>query len=353
LKRAIASSGIEGVVIAPGPNSRYLTGVTSHMMERPFLLFVPRDGELQLVAPTIEAGPYRDCPVRIGIHDWRDSEGPSKAMSQALKALSIRGKWGVEGRVPFQYLELFLKYAPVKLENAEPILQGLREVKDSDEVRLMKKSAEILSASFEEAPSLIREGMTELELARKLEEAIYSNGATDTSDMLVQSGPRSANSHSLPSSRRIRKGDSIVLDLVSSLEGYHADITRTLCLGRCDDVEKVYNEVLDAQEAAIDAAAEGVPVGEVDRAARSRLTEAGLGDRFTHRTGHGLGLEVHEAPYIVEGGREKLRESSFFTIEPGVYIPGRLGVRIEDNLGIIAGKGAVITSPPKEYGWWR
>lgn len=353
LKMEMKSSELDGVVISPGPNSLYLTGVNSHMMERPFLLFVPREGEVQLLAPAIEAGPYDHCPLEISIHRWTDSQGPTEAMKAILAKLSIKKRWGVEGRTPFQYLHFFMKHASVKLENAEPILQGLREVKDEGEVTLMKRSAKILSKSLGDTAGLIREGMTELEVAKKLEDTIYSNGATGVSDLLVQSGPRSADPHSFASPKKIRRGESIVLDLVSSYRGYNADITRTLCLGGCAAVEKVYEEVLDAQLAAIEAAGEHVAVGAVDEAARSRLARAGLGERFTHRTGHGLGLEVHEAPYIVQGGKEKLRENEFFTVEPGVYIPGKLGVRIEDDLGILGGKASVITPLPKEFGWWK
>ena len=118
-------------------------------------------------------------------------------------------------------------------------------------------------------------------------------------------------------------------------------------------MEKVYGEVLEAQLRAIAAVGEGVPTGAVDAAARSHLARAGLGEYFIHRTGHGLGLEEHEAPYIVENGREELRRNMFFTVEPGVYLPGKLGVRIEDNVRIAGAKGIEITDPPKEYGWWR
>jgi len=353
LKKAMGESGLEGVIMAPGPNIRYLTGVNSFMLERLFLLLVPAEGDPDLVAPAIEAGPYRECPLAMSIHGWTDSQGPEAAIVGALRSFPGGGRWGVEGRVPFQYLSVYRRHSSADVEDAEPVLQGIRATKDDIEVLLMKKSAKILSKSFKEIPQLVREGMTELELARKLADLIYSNGATSTSDLLVQSGARAANPHSLPSNRRIRRGETIVLDLVCEFEGYHSDITRTLCLGRATQVEKVYALVLEAETQAIAAAREGARVGDVDRAARFQLERSGFGKYFIHRTGHGLGLEVHEAPYIIEGGEERLRQNMFFTIEPGVYIPGRLGVRIEDDVRIVGGRAVEISDPPKEYGWWR
>jgi Xaa-Pro dipeptidase len=225
-------------------------------------------------------------------------------------------------------------------------------VKDDAEVAMLRKAAEILSRSFEEFPDLMSEGVTELELGRKATEAIYANGATKVEDVLVQSGPRAADPHGLPSSRRVRRGDGIILDISCTFEGYYADVTRTLSLGAPRELRRIYTEVLEAEKLGIKAAQAGVKVGEVDAAARNHLTGAGLGKYFIHRTGHGLGLEVHESPYIVEGGKEKLKDGMCFTVEPGAYLRGKLGVRIEDDVLIEKGKAAEITSPPKEFGWW-
>jgi Xaa-Pro aminopeptidase len=288
----------------------------------------------------------------MSIYAWTDSQGPSEAVAHAVRGLG-KGRWGVEGRMPFQYLNALKSRMRMTPEDAEPILQGLRAVKDQDEVRLMKKSGEILSRSFDEAPNLIDLGMTELELARKLADLIIAKGASGVSDLLVQSGPRAANPHGLASKKRIKSGEPIILDLVSVYEGYYADITRTLCIGRSVEVERVYEQVLEAQSRARAAAGEGVAVGSVDRAARKYLVDHGLGKYFIHRTGHGLGLEVHEEPYIVDGGDALLRENMFFTIEPGVYIPGKIGVRIEDDVRVDGHRALETTNPPKQYGWWK
>ena len=353
LQDILEEEELRGAVIVPGPNMKYFTGVESLLLERPFMLFVPSEGDLHLVAPTLEAGPYAEVSLPLKIHTWTDSEGPSGAISKAVRSAKVSGKWGAEGRVPFQFLDRLMKKAQVKLRNAEPVLQGMREVKDESEVALLKKSAAILSKSFKEFPTLMQVGMTEVELAKKATDLIYENGATRVDDMLVQSGQRAAVPHGMPTLKKIAKGEGIIIDVGTTYEEYYADITRAFCLGSSPEFEKVYDRVLEAEVAGLNAAAKGVRVGDVDRAARQVLEKAGLGKYFFHRTGHGLGLEVHEAPYIVEGGREKLKPGMCFTVEPGAYIKGRLGVRIEDDI-LIEGKNAVATTDaPKEYGWWK
>ena len=352
LRRSLRDGGFDGGMLVPGPNLRYFTGIHSLLLERPFMLFVPAEGIPHLLAPRLEAGPYASCPVEMEIHQWTDSEGWDRAYRDLTRGLKVRGRWGVEGRVPYLFVYRLLKHSTPTLEDAEPILQGLREVKDAEEIILLKKASVLLGDSFKEFPGVLKEGVTELELARKATEIIYSKGATRVEDVLVQSGERGADPHGLPSSRKLRRGEGIIFDISCEYEGYYADITRTLCLGASRELADVYSKVLDAEVAGIRAGAAGVEVGEVDLAARNRLAKAGLGKYFIHRTGHGLGLEVHEAPYIVEGGKEKLRDGMCYTVEPGAYLRGKLGVRIEDDVLMEKGRAKEITTPPKEYGWW-
>jgi Xaa-Pro aminopeptidase len=353
LKGELGRKGLRGAIIVPGPNMRYLTGVDSLLLERPFMLLVPVEGDAHLVAPAFESGPYAKGPLEVDIHPWTDSEGSTSAISEAARGAKLKGRWGVEGRVPYLFLDRLMKKASPRLRDAEPILQGMREVKDETEVRLLKRSADILSRAFEEFPSLLREGRTELEVAKAATDVIYSKGATHVDDMLVQSGARAADPHGLPSAKKIEKGDGVIIDVGSTFEGYYADVTRAFSIGQSPEMEKVYGKVLEANTSAIGEAARGVRVGEVDAAARRVLKKAGMARYFTHRTGHGLGLEIHEAPYIVEGGREKLKSNMCFTVEPGVYMRGRLGVRIEDDVLIKRRSGVAITVTPKEFGWWK
>jgi Xaa-Pro aminopeptidase len=353
LRKKLAQEGMDGVVLVPGPNMRYLTDVESFLLERPFMLLISASGGTHLVAPELESGPYRRSPMEITVHAWTDAQGPKQAIEAAAKGAGFEGTWGVEGKVPFAYLDRLTEGKRTKLESAEGILQGLREIKDEAEMRLVRKSAAILAKSFREFPDLIRDGMTETELAKAATDAIQQNGAVKVDDMLVQSGWRAADPHSLPSSKKIRKGESIVVDIGTSYRGYYADVTRTFCLGTAREFEKVYGVVLEGQEEAIRTAKEGVEVGAVDGAARKVIEKAGYGKEFFHRTGHGLGLEIHEGPYIVTGGKEKLRDGMYFTVEPGVYLREKLGVRIEDDVLMSRGVGEEVTKGPKEYGWWR
>ncbi len=351
LRRELVSAGLGGVVVVPGPNMQYLTGVQSMLLERPFMLLFAARGEPHLVAPELEAGPYRRCPLPMQVHAWTDSQGSAGAIDGAAKGAGFRGKWGVEGKAPFLFLSK-LKGSS-RFEDAEPILQGLREVKDESEARLLRESGRILGDAFEELPSILREGMTELEAARAATELIYAHGASKVDAMLVQSGARAADPHGGPTAKKIGRGEGVIFDVGSTFEGYYADVTRTICVGSAKGIEDVYAKVLEAEERGIAAAEEGARTGDVDGAARGVLRRAGMGKYFIHRTGHGLGLEVHEAPYIVEGGKEKLRRDMCFTVEPGVYIPGELGVRIEDDVLMGEKGGEAITTTPKEFGWWR
>jgi Xaa-Pro aminopeptidase/Xaa-Pro dipeptidase len=353
LRTQLESVGLKGAIIVPGPNLRYFTGVESMLLERPFMFLVPVRGEAHLVAPALEAGPYTEARLDVEIHSWTDSAGSAGAISEAVKGARVKGRWGVEGKVPYLFLDRLLKQAQPKLRDAEPVLQGLREVKDEAEVGLLKKSARVLSRAYERFPDLMKEGLTELELAKLAKGVIYEEGATKVDDLLVQSGPRAADPHGLPTERKLRRGEGVLIDVGSTFDGYYADITRVYCMGSSPELEKVYAKVLEAEESAIDTAAAGVQVGRVDGAARGVLRKSGMGKYFIHRTGHGLGLEVHEAPYIVEGGRERLGPNMCFTVEPGAYIRGKLGVRIEDDVLIQGKKGVAITDTPKEYGWWR
>jgi len=338
--------------MVPGPNLTYYTGVKAHLYERPFLLLIQSDGDAHLLAPKLEAGPFRDS-IPLNVHAWTDNEGSSGAFRELLKGIGKEGAWGCDGTVPFGFLYHLLTKG-LKVKPADDILQSVREVKEPEELVLLKRSAVILSEAILKVPEALREGMTEKELALSIREDALAGGA-DEVDPTVQSGARAADPHSVTSPKKIGRGEAVVVDVVSSYGGYAADITRTFMLGSDGAVERTYASVLSAQRKAIDSAEAGVATGKVDAAARDSLKKDGLGKYFIHRTGHGLGLEVHEAPYIVDGGRELLRSGMVFTVEPGAYIPGKLGVRIEDDVVIAKNGDAGVTTGkvPKGYGWWK
>ena len=354
LHEHIVAGGLEGVILTPGPNVKYYTGVNAPLYERPHLLFVPREGDAHVVVPVFEAGPYTRISPKIILHAWNDAEGPTQAFQTVSSELGLSGKWGVEGRVPYRFIHLLRKHAAVEFEDAEPILQGIREIKDSDEIRSLQHAASILSKAYLKIPNQIKPGVTEIELANRMTKEIYSNGAEHVDEVLVQTGVSAADPHHTAQAKKIQRGESIVIDATCTYAGYYADITRTFTIGTNPNFQRIYQSVLEAQKEAIGKSKKDSTTGNVDEAARGRLRKDNLESYFTHRTGHGLGMEVHEAPYILPNGNEKIQPGMVFTIEPGVYIAGKIGVRIEDDVLITEDGAKVLTKAlPKELGWWR
>jgi Xaa-Pro aminopeptidase len=267
--------------------------------------------------------------------------------------VDLTGEWGFEGRVPFGYLTHVMG-SGIELRSADPILQSIREIKEASEIALLKEAAKALGKGFLKVPEFMREGMTELELSGALKEEIFTSGGESVDFCMVQAGDHAADPHWAGSKRKITKGLGVVIDAGCTVSGYNADITRTFLLGKNEELEEAYGDVLHAQKKGIKAVAPGRMVGEVDAATRNPLEAKGLGKYFFHRTGHGLGLEIHEEPYIVSRGRKSLRPGMVFTVEPGVYLAGRYGVRIEDNVTVTPEGCDVMTrSVPKEFGWWK
>jgi len=351
LQKKLKENDLNGVILVPGSNLRYYTGSQSIMMERIFMLFIPNNEEPHLVVPDFEAGDF--LKKRMVLHKWNDKDGPSFSLREVSRQLAIGGCWGVEGRAPFMFLKPYMKYATPEFVDAEPILQSIRAIKDDAEANILRKSTRILGKSYLNLNNFLKSGITEIELAKRLTTDIYSNGAEFVL-ALIQAGERAADPHSVPSSRKIRQNEPIVIDISSTYGGYFADITRTVAVGPGAKFERQYDSVLAAQEQAIKASKPGVTVGRVDAAARDLLRKDKLAEYFLTRTGHGIGLDIHEAPYIVPDGKEILTPGMVHTIEPGVYIRENLGIRIEDDLLITTNGHHVMTSKvPKDFGWWN
>ncbi len=240
---------------------------------------------------------------------------------------------GVEGRMTLGLFKKIEKMAVrLRFVEVDEVLQGLRVCKDSEEVSRHRESARMLQEAMLRTLAELCPGVKERELMFRFHKHAYELGA-ETSYCLIQSGPNSAKPHLEPTSRAVKSDDVVVFDAALTFRGYYADITRTVCMGRpTDSLTKVYNTVLEAQQNALETAKPDIPAEDVDRAARKIIADEGLAEYFIHRTGHGLGLEVHEEPYIKNGNKNPLKNGMIFTVEPGVYLPGRFGVRIEDNV---------------------
>jgi Xaa-Pro dipeptidase len=348
IERLVASAraaSVDCVALMPGPNMVYLTGLHFHLSERPVLAFFPAIGWPALLLPSFEASKAQHAPVPIDwqIFTYSDEQGPDDACARACAAVGLSGQRLAVEHLTMRVLELDMvqRDAPgVRIVPAEPLLAELRLVKDADEVAHMRRAATMAEDALARTLETIRVGVTEQKIAAELAVNLLRGGSgVMPFEPLVQSGPNSASPHATPGSRRLEAGDLLLMDFGATAGGYASDITRTFACGELEpELVEVHEIVRAANTAGRAAAGPGVPCQEVDRAARRVIEQAGYGEFFIHRTGHGLGLQGHEPPYIVEGNERPLQVGMTFTVEPGIYLPGRGGVRVEDDV-VITGNG--------------
>ncbi len=340
LQRQIKATNMEYLALVPGFNLHHLTGEEFFLLERPFIMFIPADKNAQMlvVIPELEAPTWRrTVPFEARLLPWTDETGPDEAMREAavfLEGLQILGVEHLRMRVLEQ--DLVGRFLPdVRMVKGESVLDPLRLCKDAAEVASLRRAVQALETALERTISHVRPGMIEREICNDLTVAVLkSGGEMVTLEPLVQTGSNSALPHGRTGNRRVEEGDILLIDFTTTVDGYYADMTRTFVVGRqADDrQQEVYAAVKAANKAGREAARPGVTCQHVDRAARGAIVDAGYGEYFIHRTGHGLGLDIHEPPSIVEGNQLQLDEGMVFTIEPGIYIEGWGGVRIEDNV---------------------
>ena len=355
LRDVLSQSEVDALVLNPGPSLFYLTGLRFHLSERPIILIFPGSGPLVIVLPELEAGKTftLDFPVKVSAYG-EDPESWHSAFQQAAQLAEIdAARLGVEER-RLRYLELeYLKRAAPKasFHSAEQILSSLRIQKDASEIAAMRKAVEIAQIALRTTLTQFKTGMTEKELANELTIQLLHYGSEPELPFypIVASGPNSANPHMTPTDREIAPGDALILDWGASVDGYASDLTRTFSAGKPDpELERIAKIVMEANEAARRKAGPGVQASEVDQAARQVIETAGYGKYFIHRTGHGLGLEGHEEPYIRGDNPRTLMEGMTFTIEPGIYIQGKAGVRIEDNIVVTPDGAESLSDLPRE-----
>ncbi len=343
------AAGLDVVALVPGSNLFYLTGVSFHLLERPTILLVPAKGDPAMIIPGLEVSKMVDFPS-FRLLSYTDAEGYRPAFEQACTTLDLNGKRiGVEGfRMRILEGKLLQQYGGI-VNSADDALTALRLKKDADEIAAMRKAITITETALEATVSQVQPGMTERQIVNLLRNAMGAAGSEGNAfDPIVLGGPNSALPHGTPTDRAVREGEPLLFDFGAIHKAYLADITRTFFVGEPDaELRQIYEIVLRANEAGIRAAAPGVPAQDVDRAARKVIADAGYGEYFIHRTGHGLGLDGHEAPYIREGNAQLLEPGMVFTVEPGIYIPGKGGVRIEDDVLVTANGVDVLTSYPK------
>ena len=328
------------VALVPGFNLRYIAGIDFMMLERPIILFIPADALKipVLVIPELEAANWKHiAPFEAQLFPWSDETGPDDALRQAAQVLHGMRNLGVEHlRMRVLEVDLINRFMPgIRVLKGETVLNPLRLHKGELELDSHRKAVQVCEASLEEVVSSVAIGESERQICSRLTSAILKNGGEITPiEALVLSGSNSSSPHGRSGERQVAPDDILLFDFVTTVKGYYADITRTFVTGREPDerIQTVYNAVKAANAAGRAAVQPGVTCQDVDRAARQVLVKAGFGPHFTHRTGHGLGLDVHEEPSIVEGNEMRLEEGMVFTIEPGCYIEGWGGIRIEDDV---------------------
>jgi len=356
LSTSIQNASVDALALNPGPSLKYLTGLEFHLSERPVVgIFVPQS-PLIVVLPELEIAKTTRLPYPVQVFPY--GENPASwisAFKHAIRAALIGGnkKVGVEPRslriLEYQFLR---DSAPeAQFISAEAELAEMRMRKDENEVMAMRKAVEIAQDALRTALPLIKLTMTERELASELILQLFRTGTDPELPFfpIISSGPNSANPHASPTDRRLTPGDLLVIDWGASHRGYCSDITRTFAIGEpAPEETRIAEIVLQANTAAREAARPGVQASSVDFAARNVIDQAGFGKYFIHRTGHGLGMEGHEPPYIRSDNELILQPGMVFTIEPGIYLPERNGVRIEDNVVITDDGSVCLTDLPRD-----
>lgn len=330
----LREQGADLLILSFGPNLYYLSGFHEEPGERPLLFFLPAESEPFFLVPELyRAHLQRDTWV-TELHIWRDGEDPWRLVREAIAARKLRpDRVLVDDRMWTLFLLPLQEVFPEsRFELASQVLTPLRMTKTSEEIETLKEAAAIVDEVFIRLLKHPWKGRSEREIASAIEQEMQHLGGEGIAfETLVASGPNGALPHHRAGQRRIENGDVIILDYGCRLRGYHSDTTRTVVCGRAtDEVRRVYEIVQSAQEKGVRAVRPGIPAEEVDHAARNEVEAAGYGDYFIHRTGHGIGLEIHEPPYIVAGNRQLLEPGMTFSVEPGIYLPRKFGIRIED-----------------------
>jgi len=340
-------NGLGAILVGVGADLRYLTGYPAMPLERLTMLVIPAVGAASLVVPRLEATPARRCPPAAAGHlpvvTWDEADDAHGLVASMVRG-SLDGASGQPLRIALSddlparhLLPLRDRLPEAALELASPVLRELRIVKDADEIALLTEAAHAADRVVARIAAGTLVGRTEADVAREVRERLVAEGHESAHFAIVGSGPNSASPHHEASERVIEAGEPIVLDIGGTIDGYGSDITRTLWVtggdpakGPDERFRHLFAVLRGAQEAATRTVRPGIAPEAVDAAAREPIDAEGFGEAFFHRTGHGIGLEGHEDPYIIAGNREPLREGMAFSIEPGIYLADEYGARIED-----------------------
>jgi Xaa-Pro aminopeptidase len=336
VRERLTAAGADGLYATPSSNLFYLTGIRFDRSERLTALFLFKDREPFVVCPSFEANRLRTMSAVEEVHAWEETEDPFRMAASLFPAGT--GRLAIEPSTAYDDVERLIgERSGWKPFSAADLFSALRMVKTTEEIQSIRDAIAVALPRFQKAFAALRAGSVEADISHDF-----------GGENVVQFGPSSALPHRASSPRALAEGEAVLIDAWDKPEGYYYDITRSTYFGTpTDEYRKIWSVVLEAQSAAIEKAAPGVPCFEVDAAARRVIEKAGYGEYFTHRLGHGLGIDVHEPPYMVAHNRTVLEPGMTFTSEPGIYLPGRFGVRIEDDV-LVTERGAESLSPRVE-----
>lgn len=348
---AAQDAGFDVIALVPGSNLTYASGVHAHASERLVLLIIPSHGNPLAIVPALEASTFRDAGIHC--YEWRDEEGPAPVLAALIDDLEVQtATWGIEfDAMPYGTVDAIRAVATgAQFAPADDVLARLRGTKDEVEIEALRRAAELTIDALKAGVGAVVAGATEREVAAEIQVRLLRNGSAGPSFApLVAGGPNSANPHAQPGSRAFQPGDVVIIDCGASTAGYQGDITRCIALEPVPDkIRDIYSITRNAADEARAAVRSGVLAQDIDRTARRVIKDAGYGDYFIHRTGHGLGLDIHEPPYIVGGNETVLEAGMVFTVEPGIYLPDVGGVRVEDVVVVTEDGFDIITEFPRE-----
>ncbi len=353
-RKLMAENALDAIVLMEGTSLRYFTGIRWWGGERMFALVLPAKGSAFYVCPGFEGGRAREQIASApdagnpDVRIWQEDESPYQRVAQGLKERGLStGKIGMEETMRFVFVDGIAKAAPqATLSSATPVTAGCRMIKSEHEIALMRLASQVTLAVYEAVYQSLKEGMTQADVGNLIDRAYARMGFPGDASVMV--GEYTAFPHGSRTPQLLREGTIIMIDDGCTVEGYQSDITRTFVLGKASDkMKSVFDIVHRAQSAALAAARPGVECGSIDAAARKVVTDGGYGPDykyFTHRLGHGLGMDGHEWPYLVRGNAKKLEANITTSNEPGIYIRGEFGIRLEDDMHVTE-NGAELFTP--------
>ncbi|MFJ6268287.1 M24 family metallopeptidase [Lysinibacillus xylanilyticus] len=352
IQNYLQQNQIDAAFVTTPDNVFYVSGFKSNPHERLLGVMIFKEAEPFLICPKMEIPDAKEAGWSYEVIGHQDTENSMEVLAQAIKDRNVNPQtFAIEkAQLIVERLEALQHSFPqANFVRLDEKINAMRVIKDANELEKLRKAAELADYAIEIGCKEIAEGKTEMEILTAIESAIQDKGCKMSFETMVLSGPKTASPHGKPGARKIEKGDMILFDLGVIYDGYCSDITRTVAFGEPSEAQKeIYNTVLSANTNAITAVKPGVRAMDLDKIARDTITDAGYGEYFTHRLGHGLGISVHEFPSVTGANEMTMEEGMVFTIEPGIYKSDVTGVRIEDDVVVTKDGVEVLTKFPKE-----